>query len=737
MAAMSCVDTYNIDGPTILHQEAVVDLISEAVLISEEEATGYQRGLCGGMWEKSSSTIEVPDIDINARFHLNSDWIQVCTTNTSFLYEIQVKSEHKHQIDNIATLMQHHGDEDKIDCNSLEKSIEKSYVKLGTKIFLSSHLARWQLVGVIKSMSEAGLEVDQSSRMAGEVGLKNGVYNVMIYDTMVCRRGMLRKPAFKRLVEKKIEQCGLEEDKVILTKNLEVILGFFPSTGIQVDYTAGFHIGEDAVPEEAKLWIKSGKEWPSSSLKDRVLADGALLVPKTFKEDAKTERSRRWRINFNLNMIIDDTDYSLTIDTRRVLKILKDIKNAIFKCNIVKSYFLKLCIAWAMFENQDDRSNMTNEDLLVFSLKFLQGSLKKMTLPDFFNEKFNHFYRHRDKQYEAKRVAEKIDEILKDDGWKEMFEQLKGAQNTFTNEVTRLIQNSKIVLFTNMVTREQWISSINKMLPVLSSFYLGKVFDSIESFKSEVTLNDVIKYTKRQGLKNKTRKPWQPVWKSRLEAVFTGADVDEHEEDVRKHRKENCGGDILAESIMDFYLANIENREDKLLKLQILESLQNILREHLECEVVGFGSTFNCFGLSGCDLDLQIFPKDVGGNKVQFLGRVKTILTAADFISSDVVVRAGARVPIIRTTHKQSGVPLDIGVWGGQSSDNVRATHLFYYCSRQDPRVAPLMCAVKTWAKSQNINDSFKHTFSSHALAIMVLHYLSVSKKCDMLFCSV
>ena len=153
-------------------------------------------------------------------------------------------------------------------------------------------------------------EVDQSSRMAGEVGLKNGVYNVMIYDTMVCRRGMLRKPAFKRLVEKQIEQCGLEEDKVILTKNLEVILGFFPSTGIQVDYTAGFHIGEDAVPEEAKLWIKSGKEWPSSSLKDRVLADGALLVPKTFKEDAKTERSRRWRINFNLNMIIDDTDYS-------------------------------------------------------------------------------------------------------------------------------------------------------------------------------------------------------------------------------------------------------------------------------------------------------------------------------------------------------------------------------------------------------------------------------------------
>ena len=53
------VDNYNIVGPTILHQESVINLINEGLMISEEESTGYQRGCCGGMLEKTCSTIEV------------------------------------------------------------------------------------------------------------------------------------------------------------------------------------------------------------------------------------------------------------------------------------------------------------------------------------------------------------------------------------------------------------------------------------------------------------------------------------------------------------------------------------------------------------------------------------------------------------------------------------------------------------------------------------------------------
>ena len=125
------VDCYDIVGPSILHQDAVIDLITSSILIPEEESIGYQRSVCGGMLEKSSSTLETPDLDINARFHLKSDWIQVCSTNTPFLYEIKIDREHKKKIDNLAALMQYHGAEHEVDKSNLDKSIEKSYVLSG------------------------------------------------------------------------------------------------------------------------------------------------------------------------------------------------------------------------------------------------------------------------------------------------------------------------------------------------------------------------------------------------------------------------------------------------------------------------------------------------------------------------------------------------------------------------------------------------------------------------------
>jgi len=131
--------------------------------------------------------------------------------------------------------------------------------------------------------------------------------------------------------------------------------------------------------------------------------------------------------------------------------------------------------------------------------------------------------------------------------------------------------------------------------------------------------------------------------------------------------------------------------------------------------------------MQGCDLDLQVYTENIGANKTIFLDKVKAILRKTCVINDDAVV-IKARVPILKAIHRNSGISLDIGVGisGSLSNDNVRAAHLFYYCSRQDPRVVPLVLAVKKWAQSQGINDAHKHTFSSHALALMVIHYLMV-----------
>ena len=105
--------------------------------------------------------------------------------------------------------MQYHGMEDEPE--QKEKSVAKSYVKRKEGIFLSSNVARWQLVGVIKAMQAWGLEVSESSRVAADVGLSNGVYNVMIYDSAVCRRGILKRGRLQKVLKVMLDGKPHEE----------------------------------------------------------------------------------------------------------------------------------------------------------------------------------------------------------------------------------------------------------------------------------------------------------------------------------------------------------------------------------------------------------------------------------------------------------------------------------------------------------------------------------------------
>ena len=342
------VDSYSLCGPTLLHQECLHKLLEEGL---GEEQGGYSRSLCGSMAENSVSTIEVPDVDINARFHLSSDCIKVKKAEQfgSFLYEIQVYDGRKEEVDEMVLKMQYNGLEE--EPQQKEKGLDKSYVVRPEGTFLCSNVARWQLVGVIKSMQSWGLEMSESSRTAAEVGLLNGVYKVMVYDTMVCRRGVLRRRAFQKVLSQRVKQMvGLSQaQKTMVEEMIALSVCFFPQTGIQVDYTSGFHISEDAIPEEAKAWTKRKKAWPSQSLVKKVMRRGAHLVPKAFTEEKSrnNNKARRWRINFDLNEIITDGEYSVSVDPRRVLIILKDIKNQILPQSsaLVKSYYLKVAIA--------------------------------------------------------------------------------------------------------------------------------------------------------------------------------------------------------------------------------------------------------------------------------------------------------------------------------------------------------------------------------------------------------
>ena len=724
---MTCrrqVDEYNIVGPTILHQHPVLNCLNDGLRLTPDESL-YERGVCGGSRERSSSTVEIPDIDINTKFRIPSVYILVHPTqdrggNESFLYKIEVIPEFKAEVDKISLLMQYHPNEGAIEKAQIDKSIEKSYVMRGKKILLSSHLARWQLLGAIKKMREYGLEVDDSSRRVSEVGLKNGVYNVMIYDTMVCRRGVLRRFAFRNLLVDKIDKMKKKDD---LIKAVDLIVSFFPSTGVQVDYTAGFHISRDAIPTNALGWVYRAGCWPSEKLKQEVLEQGAVLVPKTFKDGDKNEKSVGWRINFDLVMILNDPDYSQNIDTSRILIILKDLKNIKMKSSVVKSYTLKVCLIWAMYELQDRREQISNKDLLIAALEHLQAALSSMKLPDFFNEKFNHFHRNKDRKYEAAKVAETIKYCV--EHLEETLDDLNKAQEVFRENMRREVTKDRLKTTQDV---DEVVRSIGNEISGVNPSDIERAWMwMMEIIKSHTSNDFPPTGAKSKGKRISTpENRWQRKLKKSYDNLFKNRPGCNY--DSKFIFPLPSPDDVLSISILENFNQNKELGETTVEKLKIWAELDGILkRQKMDCEVAGFGSSFTGFGLHGCDLDIQVFVEELKIEPRDFLFKLRTILISEHFVDQEGARVVTAKVPVLKVKHKRTSICLDVSLSKSKrSSGSVRAAHLFYHCAESDTRVRPLVLAVKKWAKSLNINDPYKKSLSSHAIAIMVIHYLQV-----------
>ena len=71
------------------------------------------------------------------------------------------------------------------------------------------------------------------------------------------------------------------------------------------------------------------------------------------------------------------------------------------------------------------------------------------------------------------------------------------------------------------------------------------------------------------------------------------------------------------------------------------------------------------------------------------------------------------------------------------NGSGVRNTHLLYYYSQLDPRVRPLVLAVKWWAKKNGINEPRYMTLSSYTLTLVVIHYLQSGVSPPVLPCPV
>ncbi|CAH0477800.1 unnamed protein product [Peronospora belbahrii] len=159
------------------------------------------------------------------------------------------------------------------------------------------------------------------------------------------------------------------------------------------------------------------------------------------------------------------------------------------------------------------------------------------------------------------------------------------------------------------------------------------------------------------------------------------------------------------------------NKAELAAKYAVQCHVQQLLKQEWPtCRVLPFGSSESGLGFGGCDVDLGIYFEDMDIDvQGQFspLERVDLLTTACERLSRCFQVQEfirDARVPVLKLWDSKRQVACDVCVGGVNALLN---TALLKYYGQIDPRVRPLVFAVKYWAKQRGINDSVNGTLSS------------------------
>lgn len=174
------------------------------------------------------------------------------------------------------------------------------------------------------------------------------------------------------------------------------------------------------------------------------------------------------------------------------------------------------------------------------------------------------------------------------------------------------------------------------------------------------------------------------------------------------------------------------NKEYCIKKLHIRHdiyvSLLHSMREH-RMDLCVIGSTLTGFDTATSDLDLCLIIYDENNaidenykhkqKAIEKLHNVGNILKMNKI--SDQVEVIKAKTPILKFIYNKTNIEVNININQTTSVDN---SHLLMVYCKLDPRVRPLMIAVKTWAKNNGINNPFKYSLSSYSWTLMTIHFL-------------
>jgi len=151
--------------------------------------------------------------------------------------------------------------------------------------------------------------------------------------------------------------------------------------------------------------------------------------------------------------------------------------------------------------------------------------------------------------------------------------------------------------------------------------------------------------------------------------------------------------------------------------------------------VVGFGSTVQGTALETSDLDLTLIgefeqtpgvwtelhalPHEAKRLLLRKLGNsMRAVWSGFDVVA--VLARERSRFALAKVVHRRTGIPVDFSVGNEAPLKSLIMREIL----RADPRIRPLLMAVKRWAKKKNINDAASGTLSTFALNLLTVFHL-------------
>ena len=392
----------------------------------------------------------------------------------------------------------------------------------------------------------------------------------------------------------------------------------------------------------------------------------------------------------------------------------------------MNSYQIKVAIAIVMYEKQDERDKLANNDIIINVLKELKEAYKVVKLNDFFDPQFNHLYSNIEKKLEFKLLSEEIEKFLCN--VEQNFLVLKERQECFRKKQSKIIDNNireleprrKIQFSSDSLNK-----ALTELFPQVNDdnilIQMGTwIINQIDMYSDICRLNNLQLDAYKQLLSQST--PWQKAVKLRYKELFYKDQSSELHDNIKL---ENV--DLLSESIFSTLQENVESIDRTRQKLEIWSAIQTEIEKELHCSTMVFGSSFTLCATIDSDLDIVVYISSVE-NYMIVLEQIQAILSSSGIIQDDSII-VKAKCPVLKCVHTDSKIKIDLIVDDNEDSTRFRCSHLLYHYAISDWRFRPLLIAIRIWAKKLGINDPINHSLSSHSLTIMLIHYLVAGRE--------